>query len=314
MKIVTEQEVKERIENKWPNQPFEILKYTKITEPFTIKCLKCGQTKTYANTSNYLRSTRLGICSCYNEKNHFTRHNNNKEKILKLIEKKEQTFCGFGYKEETKKYTVKVECPHCQQTFVKTWADYLKHAECPFCENKQKMNTQAFKSLLPEEYELLSEYTNTDCKILVRHNCGFIWKISAHGFLTHTGCPKCNKHRSMGEKRIGQLLDELKIPYSIEQSFSWQTNLKRRYDFYLPEQNLVIEYMGEQHYRDRSLFKVTLEEQQAIDKEKKEDAIKNGLNYLAICYKDYIRLPIIINNIIGSTTSFNNVDSSESKE
>lgn len=45
LKIVTKEEIEHRIQNKWPNQPFEIIQYTKVSQPFSIKCLKCGRIK-----------------------------------------------------------------------------------------------------------------------------------------------------------------------------------------------------------------------------------------------------------------------------
>ena len=42
MKIVSKTEVEERIKTRFPNQPFEIIQYTKMTDPFIIKCLKCN--------------------------------------------------------------------------------------------------------------------------------------------------------------------------------------------------------------------------------------------------------------------------------
>lgn len=315
MIIITQAEIEKRIIEKFPNEPFEIIEYTKVSKPFTIKCLKCGKIKTYSTFNNYIGSSRKGVCSCYNSNNALTKHDNNKNIILEKIKNNpNQDFINFGYKENTKKYTVEILCQKCHQNFIKPWADYLKHSDCPYCENKQKMNTEAFRSLLSDEYQLLSEYNGSDKKILVKHTCGFIWKASAHSFLSYTGCPKCNHKRSKGERKIGQILDNNYIPYSIEQSFPWQSNLKRRYDFYLPEQNLIIEYMGEQHYRESSLFGIPLKEQQEIDRIKKEEAIKNGYNYCAISYKDFGQLDVIINQLIGSTTSSQNVVSSETKE
>lgn len=314
MKIITEDEIINRIVDKFPNQPFKIIEYKRVSQPITIQCLKCGDIKKYSSTNNFLNSPRKGICYCYNDNNKKTIHNRNKQEILKLIEENQKTFINFGYKESTKKYTITVQCNKCTQIYTKTWTDFLKKPSCPFCENKQKMNTQGFKTLLPLEYELLSDYKDQKTKILIRHNCGFIWKISPHSFLSHTGCPKCNKKRSMGERKIAQFLDNYQIPYSIEESFSWQTNKKRRYDFYLPEQKLVIEYMGEQHYKESSLFKVSLKEQQAIDREKKADALNNSFNYLAISYKDYCNIENILTEIISSTTILNGVDLSKSKE
>lgn len=69
MIIITKEELKKRIENKFINQPFEILEYTKMTKPFKIKCLKCGLEKQYSSPSNFLSCPRRGLCICYNEKN-----------------------------------------------------------------------------------------------------------------------------------------------------------------------------------------------------------------------------------------------------
>lgn len=280
----------------------------------TLKCLRCGVVRKYSSVNNFLNAKKQNICYCYNESNKLTKHDYNKKKILKLIEENDKTFINFGYKESTKKYTITVKCNKCTQFFIKTLAEFLTKPSCPFCENKQKMNTQGFKTLLPNEYELLNEYVNQKQKVLIRHECGFIQKVSPHGFLSHTGCPKCNKKRSMGERKIQQFLDNHQIVYSIEESFNWQTNPKRRYDFYLPEQKLLIEYMGEQHYKESSLFKISLAEQQAIDKEKKIDALKNNFNYLSVCYKDYNNINEILNKAISSTTNQYGVDLSESKE
>lgn len=315
MRIVTESEIKNRIENKWPNEPFEIVEYTKVTKPITIKCLKCGAIKKYASCSNYLGSSRKGVCECYNENSHNTRHNNNKQTILDTIKNTNNVFESFGYRQLSKKYTVKVLCTKCNQVFEKSWQGYLKNSECSYCENKQKLNTQPFSTLISEEYELLSEYENQEKKVLVRHKeCGFIWKVRPHNFLNYIGCPKCNKKRSVGEQKVQRYLDSHYIVSDIEVSFDWQSNKKRRYDFYLPEYNLIIEYMGEQHYRSSSLFETKAEEQQKIDEIKRQECLQNGINYLAICYKDFAIVDNILEKAISSTTNLKGVDLSKSKE
>lgn len=313
MVIITQEEVGKRIKNKFPNQPFEIIEYKRMTKPFTIKCLRCNNVKTYSSTSNFLGSPRKGVCFCYNENNALTRHMKNKEKAEQLMKEKGHTFVSYGYKKDTKKYTITVKCNKCNQLITKPTLEYCKCPDCYYCETKQKMNTQAYKALLPKEYELLSEYKGLEEKVLIRHECGFIWSIRPHLLHNYVGCPKCNRKRSKGERKIGQILDNLKIAYSIEESFKWQTNPKRRYDFYLPEYNMVIEYMGEQHYKERNCkaFKSDLEEQKRIDKEKYDDAIKAGFNYFSISYKDYNKIEKILSEKFGSTT---NLDTSVSKE
>lgn len=315
MKIITEEEVRRRIEEKFPGQPFEIIEYTRMSKPFTIKCLKCGNIKTYSNAVNFIGSSRKGVCFCYNENNAMTKHIKNKEKAQQIIKDKNYTFIEYGYKEDTRKHTITVKCGVCKQLITKPITEFCKCPDCYYCETKQKLNTEAFKALLPPEYELLSEYKNVDTRILLRHNCGFIWTITPHKFnRNYMGCPKCNRKRSKGERKVGQILDKMGIQYRIEESFEWQTNKKRRYDFYLPDYNMVIEYMGEQHYRDREIevFKYDYQEQKRIDEEKYNDAINAGLKYLAIGYKEYNHIEEILLKTIGTTTNY--VDTSVSKE
>ena len=86
------------------------------------------------------------------------------------------------------------------------------------------------------------------------------------------------------------------VIFENEKSFEWQTNKLRRYDFYIPQYHLIIEYMGEQHYQEVPSFKYSLEEQKRIDEEKYLDAIKNGYNYLSIKYTNYNNLDEILTN------------------
>lgn len=156
------------------------------------------------------------------------------------------------------------------------------------------MNTLAFISNLPDEYELLEEYKNCETKIKIRHKCGFIWSILPKKMNKYIGCPHCNKKKSKGEQRIIQILLNKNIFFENEKSFDWQTNKLRRYDFYIPEYHLIIEYMGEQHYQEVPTFKYNLQEQQKIDQEKYFDAINNGYNYLSIKYTEFDNLEKIL--------------------
>lgn len=57
--------------------------------------------------------------------------------------------------------------------------------------------------------------------------------------------------------------------------------------------------MGKQHYIDQPFFQRTLEEQQNIDKWKKQKALENGLDYLEIPYTDFD----ILENILAQRLS-----------
>ena len=303
MKIVTIEEVKERINARFPEEPYEIIKYTKMTEPFTIRCLMCNEIKTFSSCKNFLISSdksRKHLCSCYNPNNHFYKHQLNRNKILTLCKENENIdFINFDYRDKTHKHTVNTLCKKCGQIFNKDWESFLNNQTCPYCNSKHDLNTEGFKTILPSEYELINKYINTETKVLIRHKCGFIWNIKPHNFIQkinsgYRGCPQCNHKRSHGEMKIAHWLQEKNIKFIEEQIFSWSSNSKFRYDFYLTEVNIIIEYMGEQHYKEVGFFHDTLVERQLHDKIKEQEAREQGINYLIIPYTEFKNIEQIL--------------------
>lgn len=74
-----------------------------------------------------------------------------------------------------------------------------------------------------------------------------ILKINRSNFIQGCGCPYCDE--SHGEREIAKTLDKFSIFYEREKSFPdciYKKVLK--FDFYLPDYNLCIEFQGEQHY------------------------------------------------------------------
>ncbi|HGD0580667.1 TPA: hypothetical protein ACH354_002330 [Clostridium perfringens] len=111
------------------------------------------------------------------------------------------------------------------------------------------------------------------------------------------GCV-CRDGKSYPEKFVLNLLEQLDVDFEIEYSPNWIK--PKRYDFYIPELNCIIEAHGKQHYDGG--FKVrggrTLREEQENDKYKKEIALKNGIkHYIELdCREsnmDYIKNSII---------------------
>lgn len=69
----------------------------------------------------------------------------------------------------------------------------------------------------------------------------------------------------------------------------------RRYDFAIFNNNqliLLIEYDGEQHYKETSFFKYTLQQQQEIDREKDDFAKQKKIPLLRIPYWDRNKISI----------------------
>jgi len=125
-----------------------------------------------------------------------------------------------------------------------------KNSHCPNCSNKKThdMFIKEVFDLVGDEYSVLTKYVVSKEHVLMRHNvCGHQWDIKPSAFLWKNRCPKC--HRSAGETLISKFLDDNDIQYEIQKRF---TNCKDKhtlpFDFYLPVNNLLIEYDGQQHY------------------------------------------------------------------
>lgn len=132
-------------------------------------------------------------------------------------------------------------------------------------------------------------------------------KINIISTLYYQGfsCPKCSDGISYPEKVMYIFLKQLNVNFTTQYS---KTNAKwcgkYRYDFYFEKDNekYIIETHGEQHYRDKTNFKKTLEEVQQNDKNKYNLAIENGIkpeNYIVIDCRES-ELEFIKNNILHS--------------
>lgn len=131
-----------------------------------------------------------------------------------------------------------------------------------------------------------------DCKTFIENKV--IVNINRNGL----SCPSCSDKMSFAEKMMYNILKELKVGFIKEKSFIWSDN--KRYDFYIPKHNTIIEVHGSQHYGDsfESVGGRTFEEEIKNDKIKKEMAFKQGIhNYIELnCSKntlDYIRNSIL---------------------
>ena len=98
-----------------------------------------------------------------------------------------------------------------------------------------------------------TEYKNFEtavCIICKKH--GEFWQ-TPHMHLGGKGCPVCNTSKL--EKEIIDLLDRENIQYEYQKKFDWLKYKNRMsIDFFLPNENIVIECQGRQHFREEKFF------------------------------------------------------------
>ena len=152
-------------------------------------------------------------------------------------------------------------------------------------------------------YKCMSKPVHVKCK-----KCGAEWNPVARSLFDKRkkGCPICNI--SKGENAILSYLEKNHIDYIIQKTFDnliGVHNKKLRYDFYLPKENLLIEYQGIQHEKpidfsgkgqefSLKFFKL----QQEHDKRKREYAKEHNINLLEIWYWDFDNIENILDNTL----------------
>lgn len=95
-------------------------------------------------------------------------------------------------------------------------------------------------------------------------------------------CAKCDDDVSYGEKMMFSLLGYWNIDFICETSLNWSQG--KRYDFYIPSLDMIIEIHGEQHYIEtgRNGSRNLIDEQKN-DELKNRMAVENGIdNYIVI--------------------------------
>ena len=101
---------------------------------------------------------------------------------------------------------------------------------------------------------------------------------------------------STGERKIKKILDENDIEYKREYSFhdciNPKTNKRLRFDFYLIQDNILIEFNGEQHYKSTGGWnsKEAFKERAIRDAIKNKYTIDNGITLIRIPYWDLDKL------------------------
>lgn len=292
----TEKDYTERIALLFPDWKFSILSFNGMKQPAQVKCELCGQILNFTKASDICR--KLNVCDCY----HYFKNQHDKLEYLSHM-------CNFSIIEDPINNQIKtVQCNKCGTIMRRQWMSILMTpSHCDNCnkyregipqiskeEAQQKINMACF-----EEYELL-DYLGMQKTAKLRHkNCGFIFNIRNLGDLLNKrnrGCPKCYQFKSKGEQAILAFLEQHNIQYIPQKTFEPLNKSKYRFDFYLPQFNLAIEYQGEQHYRDNGFSSDTLNVVQMRDQVKKQYCIDNNIELLEIPYWEYKNISQILSS------------------
>jgi hypothetical protein len=150
------------------------------------------------------------------------------------------------------------------------------------------------------EIEVKSKFIFNEYPIDLKcKKCGKEYTLSNARQIFRSGC-SCQSS-SKGEKSISNLLDEMDIKYEKEKTFDDLVYLSSlRFDFYLPDHNLLIEYDGIHHFKPIEKWggKVHLYETLMKDEIKNNYAKDNNIKLIRIPYWEKDNLKRILNEQI----------------
>ncbi len=144
---------------------------------------------------------------------------------------------------------------------------------------------------------------NENVIIICKKHGEFLQKPYSH--LKGKGCTKCGLSR--GEKAICSWIKSQMITYEVEKGFIDCISPKGKvlkFDFYLPNHNVHIEFDGEQHYKEVKHFKsYSLKQRQQYDRIKTKYAKKKGIPLLRIPYFRIDEIPTLLSEFLFQITA-----------
>ena len=216
-------------------------------------------------------------------------HNNKYDySLVNISDSKYTIICpihGEFKQSKTAHITNKSGCPECGKVNAHT-KNRLSKEEFIKKANKTHNSRYTYNNVI---YQSAHKKVYVTCQI---H--GDFSVTPANHWSRGVGCPSCfNSNPSRGEVKIYNWLTTHKIIFESQKTFPdlyhKAKNGRLKYDFYLPYQNLLIEYDGEYHYNPISFSKNISKEEQFLltqlrDNLKTEYANKNGYSLLRIRY------------------------------
>lgn len=188
---------------------------------------------------------------------------------------------------------IQILCPT-HGLFEQKIKSHLEGSGCMLCSGKKNKTSEEFikdaKRIHKDKYNYnLVEYKNANTKIKIICKKHGVFEQTPRNHLSKQGCPNCNN--SKGEIIINNFLKNKKIIYKKEKTFTncyYLNNL--RFDFYIKDYNLCIEYDGIQHFKPIDYWggKKGLKEQKIKDKIKNDFCKREGINLLRIKYDENI--------------------------
>lgn len=173
--------------------------------------------------------------------------------------------------------------------------DNLKNYGCPICIENTRLEKERERFIINSKLVWCNGLIEFDYNTLIYNGKGKLFTMKSDvGIISQLPDNHLNgflPRKSTGETIIESILNKYSIFYEREKTFDGCINKKKlRFDFYIPEKNICIEYNGIQHYQKVDRFGG----EEKFNYQKHNDSIKsnfckeNNINLLIISHRDSI--------------------------
>jgi len=248
-------------------------------------------------------SKKVGCNKCNNAS--ISKSNNVKKNIIERFNIIHNFKYDYSYSEYSRTDSkIKIICPT-HGEFLQSPHHHLNGVGCQKCGNVYKPTTEEFieqsLKIHGNSYDYSKvKYKNNTTKVEIICLIHGMFEVRPNDHLNKkSGCPICKL--SKGEILIKQFLEDNEIEYIREKTFNECVFEKKlRFDFFIPTQNMCIEYDGEQHYNSLEcfggdeLFEITKKR----DKIKNDFCVNNKINLIRIPYFEYDNIFTILSDTL----------------
>lgn len=276
--------------------------YTNIATKVCIICPTHGEF--WMRPNDHLRGKGCAKCVWERQKNDTE---NFIERSRKVHDGK-YDYSLVNYERVDKK--VKIICP-IHGVFEQIANSHLGGQGCPKCsQDAKRRTTEQFiaeaKAVHGEKYDYsLVDYHQSFEKVKIICMTHGVFEQAPHHHLEGRGCPLCSS--SQGELAIIRVLDKFYVEYESQYKILLNLTLfgrneELRVDFFLPKENLIIEYNGIQHYEEVKYFHKKdngFEKQKKRDRKLKKWCKDNGVKLLTIKYTEKDKIEEILKQHIN---------------
>lgn len=216
-----------------------------------------------------------------------------------------------GYKLLSKEYAkaseyIELECPNGHK-YKTTYASFKQGGRCKKCLHQSyRLSYNEVKDIFKSEgYTLLSEnYINLKENLDVECPSGHRFEISLSNFKWgKQRCLNCqDSNISKGEREVKRVLEKFEIDFTQQYKFKdCRDKRELPFDFYIPSKNIVIEFDGEQHFKEKEKFGGILGFAQTIlhDCIKNNYCINNNIKLIRIPYWEIDNIESILKQQIN---------------